>query len=141
MKNLAKLLGGPGGDDSFDNDNNNSSSSNNNKERYNYSLNDDDKDDNYGNDGFEDAEEIEDDLSLGPVEEESLDLDQSVSLGDSSGFLSMSGGGGTKGSYDKEELSMSTSIVQDSMELSVQNSRALDEYDFIEVVQKPNSED
>jgi hypothetical protein len=139
VKEIAKIVGGPGDDESQDDNNNsnsaNSSNNNNTKEHNNYSLNDDDD---YGNDGFEDIEEIQDDLSLAPVEEESLDLDQSVSLGESSGFLSMSGGG-AKGSYDKEELSMSTSIVQDSMELSVQNSRALDEYDFIEVVQKPNS--
>jgi len=134
VKNLAKVVGGPGSasnsyskeiDNSNENDNNNSN-------KY---------DDDYGDDGFEDAEEIEDDISLGQVEEESLDLDQSLSLGESSGFLSMSGGGGNKGSYDKEELSMSTSIVQDSIELSVQNSRALDEYDFVEVVQKPTNSD
>ena len=70
---------------------------------------------------------------------ESMD---SVSFGESSGFLSMSGGGGVLGrsSQEKEdELSMSTSIVADSMDLSVQNSRALDEYDFVEKVEKPEN--
>ena len=125
VKDLANLVGGPGGKM-------NSNSSNNED------SNNDSKEDEYTDDGFEVAEEIEDDLSLEQVEEESLDIDQSTSLGESSGFLSMSGGGGSRSAYDKEELSMSTSIVQDSMELSVQNSRALDEYDFVEVVQKPN---
>jgi hypothetical protein len=83
------------------------------------------------------AEEVEDDIEV-EVGGESMD---SVSFGESSGFLSMSGGLGRslRSSRDKEEeLSMSTSIVQDSMDLSVgQNSRALDEYDFIEKVEKP----
>ena len=127
VKDLANLVGGPGG--KMDNNSIKSEDSNN-----------DSKEDEYTDDGFEVAEEIEDDLSLEQVEEESLDIDQSTSLGESSGFLSMSGGGGSRSAYDKEELSMSTSIVQDSMELSVQNSRALDEYDFVEVVQKPNEE-
>ena len=83
------------------------------------------------------AEEVEDDIEV-EVGGESMD---SVSFGESSGFLSMSGGLGRslRSSRDKEEeLSMGTSIVQDSMDLSVgQNSRVLDEYDFIEKVEKP----
>ena len=146
LKEIAQKTGGPGLSPNNSVLNSSSKSSSSVKEGNQSSLeksngaDDDDyyydQDEEFSEHIIEEADEVEDEIEV-EVGGESMD---SVSFGESSGFLSMSGGGGVLGrsSHDKEdELSMSTSIVADSMDLSVQNSRALDEYDFVEKVEKP----
>lgn len=108
-----------------------------------------DKDDDYGDDDYEDDDDFEDvvsdgsDLALEIADDGLVQSDSS--FGDSTDFLpsvnNQSGSGrgaGVRSSAERstDSLNMSTSIVHDSMDLSVQGSLALDSYDFVEVAEK-----
>ena len=105
-------------------------------------------DDDYGDDDYEDDDDFEDvvsdgsDLSL-EIADDGL-VQSGSSFGDSSDFLpalnqsSPGHGAGVRSSAERstDSLNMSTSIVHDSMDLSLQGSIALDSYDFVEVAEK-----
>lgn len=104
----------------------------------------DDGEDEYGDDDYEDDDDFEDVASDGSdialeIADDGL-IEQSASFSDSfetSGSRSRGVAGSKVEDQSSDSLSMSTSIVHDSMDLSVQGSLALDQYDFVEVAQRP----
>ena len=108
-----------------------------------------DNEDDYGDDDYEDDDDFEDVVSDGSdlaleIADDGL-VQSGSSFGDSTDFLpsvtnrSESGPGtGVRSSAERstDSLNMSTSIVHDSMDLSIQGSLALDSYDFVEVAEK-----
>jgi len=105
--------------------------------------------DTYGDDDYEEDQDFEDVQSEGSddafeIADDGL-VSQSGSFGDdSSDFLGHSrnsnrGSGGTTVDRSTDSLNMSTSIVQDSMDISVQGSLAMESYDFVEIAQTPTT--
>lgn len=105
-------------------------------------------DDDYGEDDYEDDDDFEDVVSDGSdlaleIADDGL-VQSGSSFGDSSDFLPALNRSGTghgasvRSSAERstDSLNMSTSIVHDSMDLSVQGSIALDSYDFVEMAEK-----
>ncbi len=65
-------------------------------------------------------------------------MSQSGSFNDeSSEFLGRSRTSNRGVDQSTDSLSMSTSIVQDSMDVSIQGSLAMESYDFVEIAQTP----
>jgi|TARA_B110000091_G_C13726158_1_gene436937 FGFR1 oncogene partner len=98
--------------------------------------------DSYGDD--EDAfEDVQSDGSADAFEiaDDGL-VSQSGSFGDESGDFGLSRSRNSNrslGAIDRstDSLNMSTSIVQDSMDISIQGSLAMNDYDFVEMAQAP----
>lgn len=100
----------------------------------------------YGDDDYEEDDDFEDVQSEGSddafeIADDGL-VSQSGSFGDESGeFLGRSRNSnrstGGVGDRSTDSLNMSTSIVQDSMDISIQGSLAMADYDFVEVAQAP----
>jgi FGFR1 oncogene partner len=110
----------------------NEDSGNSTNQSNNYDDDDDFED--VQSDGSDDAFEIADDGLVS----------QSGSFGnDSSEFLGQSRHSTGNRSIDRstDSLNMSTSIVQDSMDMSIQGSLAMSGYDFVEVAQPPKKEE
>ena len=99
--------------------------------------------DSYDDDDYEDDNEFEDVDKGRDSEDDAFEIaddglvSQSGSFNDdSSDFLGNSRSRMNQGDRSTDSLNMSTSIVQDSMDVSIQGSLAMDSYDFVEMAEQ-----